>query len=72
MTTTTLRIPFQFQTETKTKTFSPSHIWSQFSVWYDRAHQRHQLSQLSPEQLKDIDVTRDSASAEAAKSFWQY
>jgi uncharacterized protein YjiS (DUF1127 family) len=69
MTATTLRIPFQLHTESPT--FSPAHIWTQFSLWYDRAHQRHHLSQLSSEQLKDIGATRDHAIAEAAKPFWQ-
>jgi uncharacterized protein YjiS (DUF1127 family) len=73
MTTTTLRVPFQFDTESQTESraFSPSHIWTLFSLWYGRAHQRHQLSQLSSRQLKDIGVTRNQAIAEAAKPFWK-
>lgn len=73
MTTTTLRVPFQFDTESQTESqaFSLSHIWTLFGLWYDRAHQRHQLSQLSPRQLKDIGVSRSCANAEAAKPFWK-
>ncbi len=69
MTTTTLRTPFQVHADAKT--LSLSHVWTQFSLWYDRAHQRHQLSQLSAVQLKDIGVRHDQAFAEATKSFWQ-
>jgi uncharacterized protein YjiS (DUF1127 family) len=69
MTTTTLKLPFQ--TRTDTSALGLSHIWTLFSLWYDRAQQRHQLSELSPEQLKDIGITRNIAHAEAAKPFWQ-
>jgi uncharacterized protein YjiS (DUF1127 family) len=69
MTTTTLKLPLQNRTDTPA--LGLSHIWTLFSLWYDRAHQRHQLSELSLEQLKDIGVTRDIAHVEAVKPFWQ-
>jgi uncharacterized protein YjiS (DUF1127 family) len=69
MTTTILRTPVQYRTDTPA--LGLSNIWTLFSLWYDRAQQRYQLSELSPEQLKDIGITRNLASAEAAKLFWQ-
>lgn len=69
MTTTTLQLPVQRRADTPA--LGLSHIWTLFSLWYDRAHQRYQLSELSPEQLKDIGITRNIANAEATKPFWQ-
>ena len=69
MTTTTLRTPFQLHADSQT--IGLSHIWTLFSLWYDRAHQRHQLSELTARQLNDIGIRRDQALVEARKSFWQ-
>ncbi len=69
MTTTTLKLPVQYRTDTPA--LGLSHIWTLFSLWYDRAHQRHQLSELTARQLNDIGIRRDQALVEARKSFWQ-
>ena len=69
MTTTTLKIPFQYRADSQV--LSLTRFWTLFSLWYDRAHQRHQLSQLSPQQLNDIGITHDLAHAEAVKPFWK-
>jgi len=69
MTTTTLNNTFQHHADSQV--LSPNRLWTLFSLWYERAHQRHQLSNLSVEQLKDIGATRNSAIAEVVKPFWQ-
>ena len=69
MTTTTLKLPLQHRTDSSARNLPQ--ILALFSLWYNRAHQRHQLSELSQEQLKDIGVTRAIANAEAMKPFWQ-
>ena len=40
-------------------------------LWYQRAHQRQQLAQLSDRELRDIGVSRAEAAAEAGKPFWE-
>ena len=40
-------------------------------LWHDRARQRRQLVELSPEQLRDIGVSHGDAQLEADKPFWQ-
>ena len=39
--------------------------------YYSTAKQRHALSQLSDDQLKDIGITRVDALQEAGKPFWK-
>ena len=46
-------------------------IWKNFSLWFERAQQRKELSELSDHQLKDIGITRDEAEMESNKKFWE-
>lgn len=40
------------------------------SLWLARADQRRQLTRLSPEQLRDIGISRAAALEEAGRPFW--
>jgi uncharacterized protein YjiS (DUF1127 family) len=44
---------------------------SRVSEWRERAHSRHELSQLSDFDLQDIGWTRAGAVGEATKPFWR-
>lgn len=39
--------------------------------WRGRARQRHDLAQLTAEQLNDVGISPEAAAAEVAKHFWQ-
>lgn len=40
-------------------------------LWTERATQRRHLSNLTPWELDDVGISREAASREAAKPFWQ-
>jgi uncharacterized protein YjiS (DUF1127 family) len=40
-------------------------------LWYERARQRRQLSELPPHLLRDIGIDRVDALREARKPFWR-
>jgi uncharacterized protein YjiS (DUF1127 family) len=40
-------------------------------TWFDRAHQRRQLCELSDHMLRDVGLTRADVWAECAKPFWR-
>jgi len=40
-------------------------------IFWHRAQQRHELAQLSDEQLRDIGISRATAARETEKPFWQ-
>jgi uncharacterized protein YjiS (DUF1127 family) len=40
-------------------------------TWFDRAHQRRRLHELSDHMLRDIGLTRADVWAECAKPFWR-
>ncbi len=42
-----------------------------FRTWPERARQRRALAELTPEQLKDIGLTRGQALDEADKPMWR-
>ena len=69
MTATTLRIPFQHHADSQP--LSLGHAWKVTTLWYERAHQRQQLAKLGQEQLRDMGISYEDASIEAAKPFWQ-
>jgi uncharacterized protein YjiS (DUF1127 family) len=46
-------------------------VASTVRLWDERSRQRHQLAELTDDQLYDIGVTRAEANAEATKRFWQ-
>ena len=40
-------------------------------TWFDRAHQRRRLRELSDHMLRDIGLTQGDVWAECAKPFWR-
>jgi uncharacterized protein YjiS (DUF1127 family) len=40
-------------------------------TWFERAHQRRQLHELSDHMLRDIGLTRADVWAECSKPFWR-
>jgi len=50
---------------------SPGNLLQLLNVWYQRAHQRQQLAELTDDELRDIGVSRSEARSEASKSFWE-
>lgn len=43
-----------------------------FAVWPERRRQRRALAELTPDQLKDIGLTRGQALDEADRPFWRF
>lgn len=41
------------------------------ALWRLRLHSRHELSQLTPEQMRDVGLDPARVRREAAKPFWQ-
>ncbi|CAI8813363.1 MULTISPECIES: DUF1127 domain-containing protein [Pseudomonas] len=49
---------------------APSHL-SRWDLFWQRLHTRKALLALTPEQLKDIGLTREQAREEGLKPFWR-
>ena len=69
MTTTTINL--QFLDQTPSTQSMAVQTWKVIQLWRSRARQRMQLADLSPELLRDVDISLDAARAEAAKPFWR-
>ena len=69
MTTTTINL--QFLDHTHSTQSMVAQPWEVIQLWHSRARQRRQLADLSPELLRDVDISLDAARAEAAKPFWR-
>ena len=70
MSTTSSELRASFQPEFDLRHFA-SHALKTIDLWGARARQRRQLHDLSAGQLADIGVSREAATAEARKSFWE-
>jgi uncharacterized protein YjiS (DUF1127 family) len=70
MSTTSSELRASFQPEFDLRHFS-SRALKTIALWRARTRQRHQLRNLSAAQLADIGVSREAATAEARKSFWE-
>lgn len=68
MTTRVLKNRFAFRHTTVMSVLSDT--WQTIGVWRERARQRRDLAEMSPEMLKDIGISRSAARAEAGKPFW--
>lgn len=69
MTTTTIKLQFPAITGSFQAIVESS--WNVIQLWCERAHQRRQLANLTPEQRRDVGITLDAARAETAKPFWR-
>ena len=60
-----------FPDPTRSLSRSLSQAGQTLRFWNERARQRRQLAELTPEQLWDMGITRDEIRAESKKAFWQ-
>ena len=44
--------------------------WATIALWRERARQRMDLAEMTPEMLEDIGISVSAARAEASKPFW--
>ncbi len=44
--------------------------WATIALWRERARQRMDLAEMTPEMLADIGISVSAARAEASKPFW--
>jgi len=70
MNTTNNALHTSYQPEFDLTHFS-SGVLKAVALWRARARQRRQLLNLSAEQLADIGVSREAATIEAGKPFWE-
>jgi len=68
MTTSALKNRFALQHTTVSGTIAQT--WTIIRLWRERARQRRDLAEMSPDMLRDIGVSPRAARAEAARSFW--
>jgi len=68
MTTTALK--YQSALQHTTVFTAVARTWATIALWRERARQRMQLTELSPEMLKDLGISISAARAEAIKPFW--
>jgi len=57
--------------QTMVPVWRPSRFVAMLRGWIARAQQRHELSGLSDEQLRDVGLNRDIVKREREKPFWQ-
>lgn len=50
---------------------NPASCLSRWSLFWHRLHTRQALLELTPEQLRDIGLSREQARAEGLKPFWR-
>ncbi|MEO0821224.1 MAG: DUF1127 domain-containing protein [Pseudomonadota bacterium] len=46
-------------------------VLRQLLIWQQRQRGRRRLAEMTPEQLRDIGLTEETAAQEIAKPFWQ-
>ena len=68
MTTSALKNRFALRHTTVSGTFAQT--WAIVRLWRERARQRRDLAEMSPDILRDIGVSPKAARAEAARPFW--
>lgn len=68
MTTSALNNRFALRHTTVSGTIAQT--WTIIRLWRERARQRQDLAEMSPEMLRDIGVSPRAARAEAARPFW--
>ena len=68
MTTSALKNRFALRHTTVSGTFAQT--WTIIGLWRERARQRRDLAEMSPEMLRDIGVSPRAARAEANRPFW--
>ena len=68
MTTSALKNRFALRHTTVSGTFAQT--WVVIRLWRERARQRRDLAEMSPDILRDIGVSPKAARAEAARPFW--
>ena len=68
MTTTVLKNRFAVRTDTLASMLTGA--WATIGLWRERARQRRDLAEMSPEMLRDIGVSVSAARHEAGKPFW--
>lgn len=50
--------------------FSLAGLWRRLRLWAEISRQRRALTRLTPQQLRDIGLDAEAASAEAGRLFW--